>query len=84
MGIDRRKKIVFKKVMDRYEKVQKPKIDNPIKENEIRITTQGRLRNYITYATNLLLQVPRLSFFHSTNLRIFVKVLHHMISSLHV
>ncbi|XP_015073022.1 protein FAM98B-like isoform X2 [Solanum pennellii] len=42
--------------MDRYEKVQKPKIDNPIKENEIRITTQGRLRNYITYATNLLLQ----------------------------
>ncbi|KAK6792309.1 hypothetical protein RDI58_011390 [Solanum bulbocastanum] len=42
--------------MDRYEKVQKPRIDNPIKENEIRITTQGRLRNYITYATNLLLQ----------------------------
>ncbi|XP_055833158.1 uncharacterized protein LOC129902128 [Solanum dulcamara] len=42
--------------MDRYEKVQKPRIDNPIKENEIKITTQGRLRNYITYATNLLLQ----------------------------
>ncbi|XP_047266838.1 glycine-rich cell wall structural protein 2-like isoform X3 [Capsicum annuum] len=42
--------------MDRYEKVQKPRNESPIKENEIRITTQGRLRNYITYATNLLLQ----------------------------
>ncbi|XP_060193123.1 glycine-rich cell wall structural protein-like isoform X2 [Lycium barbarum] len=40
--------------MDRYQKVQKPRAENPIKENEIRITTQGRLRNYITYATNLL------------------------------
>ncbi|KAE9446603.1 hypothetical protein C3L33_21495, partial [Rhododendron williamsianum] len=26
----------------------------PINENEIRITTQGRMRNYITYATTLL------------------------------
>ncbi|XP_070057959.1 uncharacterized protein LOC107805575 [Nicotiana tabacum] len=40
--------------MDRYQKVQKPRVETPIKEYEIRITTQGRLRNYITYATTLL------------------------------
>ncbi|OIW20366.1 hypothetical protein TanjilG_09526 [Lupinus angustifolius] len=40
--------------MDRYQRVEKPKLENPIKENEIRVTTQGRMRNYITYATTLL------------------------------
>ncbi|XP_050205953.1 H/ACA ribonucleoprotein complex subunit GAR1-like isoform X2 [Mercurialis annua] len=41
--------------MDRYQRVEKPKSDTtPINENEIRITTQGRMRNYITYATTLL------------------------------
>uniref|UniRef100_A0A0D9XG71 Peptidase A1 domain-containing protein n=1 Tax=Leersia perrieri TaxID=77586 RepID=A0A0D9XG71_9ORYZ len=40
--------------MDRYQRVEKPREEAPIKENEIRITTQGRMRNYITYATTLL------------------------------
>ncbi|XWS41421.1 hypothetical protein CRYUN_Cryun17cG0080600 [Craigia yunnanensis] len=40
--------------MDRYQRVEKPKSETPINENEIRITTQGRMRNYITYATTLL------------------------------
>ncbi|KOM37949.1 hypothetical protein LR48_Vigan03g133100 [Vigna angularis] len=40
--------------MDRYQKVEKPKPESPINENEIRITTQGAIRNYITYATSLL------------------------------
>ncbi|KAG6478821.1 hypothetical protein ZIOFF_062265 [Zingiber officinale] len=40
--------------MDRYQRVEKPKEQTPINENEIRITTQGRMRNYITYSTSLL------------------------------
>ena len=40
--------------MDRYQRVEKPKAETPMNENEIRITTQGRMRNYITYATTLL------------------------------
>ncbi|XP_078442891.1 alba DNA/RNA-binding protein [Wolffia australiana] len=40
--------------MDRYQRVEKPREEAPIKENEIRITTQGRMRNYISYATTLL------------------------------
>ncbi|XP_022773847.1 keratin, type II cytoskeletal 1-like isoform X2 [Durio zibethinus] len=40
--------------MDRYQRVEKPKTETPINENEIRITTQGRMRNYISYATTLL------------------------------
>ncbi|KAE9617859.1 putative DNA/RNA-binding protein Alba [Lupinus albus] len=40
--------------MDRYQKVEKPKPESPINQNEIRITTQGAIRNYITYATLLL------------------------------
>ncbi|KAH1239918.1 Ribonuclease P protein subunit p25-like protein [Glycine max] len=40
--------------MDRYQKVEKPKPESPINENEIRITTQGAIRNYITYASSLL------------------------------
>ncbi|XP_062099378.1 uncharacterized protein LOC133805262 isoform X2 [Humulus lupulus] len=40
--------------MDRYQRVEKPKTETPIDENEIRITSQGRMRNYITYAMTLL------------------------------
>lgn len=48
--------------MDRYKKVEKPKVEVPIDENEIRITSQGRMRSYITYAMSLL-QVLNLIFF---------------------
>ncbi|KAI3696052.1 hypothetical protein L1987_79061 [Smallanthus sonchifolius] len=40
--------------MDRYQKVEKPRAEQPIDENEIRITSQGRMRSYITYAMTLL------------------------------
>ncbi|PKI76790.1 hypothetical protein CRG98_002776 [Punica granatum] len=40
--------------MDRYQRVEKPKPESPINENEIRITTQGLIRNYVSYATTLL------------------------------
>ncbi|TXG53896.1 hypothetical protein EZV62_019152 [Acer yangbiense] len=40
--------------MDRYQKVEKPKSETVISENELRITAQGRLRNYISYAISLL------------------------------
>jgi hypothetical protein len=40
--------------MDRYQRVEKPRVEEPIKENEIRITTQGKLRNYITYSLTML------------------------------
>ncbi|XVE78059.1 hypothetical protein DITRI_Ditri13aG0113800 [Diplodiscus trichospermus] len=40
--------------MDRYQKVEKPKPESPINENEIRITSQGPIRNYINYAIALL------------------------------
>ncbi|KAH9322696.1 hypothetical protein KI387_017335, partial [Taxus chinensis] len=40
--------------MDRYQRVEKPRPEVPIMDNEIRITTQGMPRNYITYATTLL------------------------------
>ncbi|CAL9089068.1 unnamed protein product [Musa acuminata var. zebrina] len=40
--------------MDRYQRVDKPREETPINENEIRITSQGRMRNYITYATSML------------------------------
>jgi len=40
--------------MDKYRRVEKPKPqEEPINENEIRITTQGKMRNYISYASNL-------------------------------
>ncbi|KAI9112172.1 hypothetical protein K1719_016695 [Acacia pycnantha] len=38
----------------RYQKVVKPRAETPIDENEIRITSQGRMRNYITYAMSLI------------------------------
>lgn len=40
--------------MDRYQRVEKPRPEEPINENEIRITAQGLIRNYISYATTLL------------------------------
>ncbi|KAM3356889.1 protein FAM98B [Capsicum galapagoense] len=40
--------------MDRYQKVEKPRAEEAIKENEIRVTAQGLIRNYISYATTLL------------------------------
>jgi hypothetical protein len=40
--------------MDRYQRVEKPRPEVAINENEIRITTQGLIRNYISYATSLL------------------------------
>lgn len=51
--------------MDRYQKVEKPKPESPINENEIRITTQGAIRNYITYATSLLQVLPHIRFSQS-------------------
>ncbi|KAL4581434.1 hypothetical protein LXL04_017649 [Taraxacum kok-saghyz] len=42
--------------MDRYQRVEKPRTDAPINENEISITTQGRMWNYITYAITLVQQ----------------------------
>ncbi|KAL6533243.1 hypothetical protein OROMI_027355 [Orobanche minor] len=40
--------------MDRYQKVERPKPESPINENDIRITSQGLVRNYINYALTLL------------------------------
>ncbi|KAF5741253.1 hypothetical protein HS088_TW10G00249 [Tripterygium wilfordii] len=42
--------------MDRYQRVEKPKPESPISENEIRITSQGLIRNYISYATTLIME----------------------------
>ncbi|KAL8137232.1 hypothetical protein V2J09_003233 [Rumex salicifolius] len=39
--------------MDRYQRVAKPKAETPINDNEIRVTTQGIVRNYISYSTTL-------------------------------
>jgi len=40
--------------MEKYQRVAKNKqAEAKISENEIRITTQGKVRNYISYATNL-------------------------------
>ena len=45
--------------MDRYLTVERPRNESTIEENEIRITAQGLIRNYVSYATSLL-QVPGL------------------------
>ncbi|KAA8537482.1 hypothetical protein F0562_027090 [Nyssa sinensis] len=52
----RRRGLFFRggKTMDRYQRVEKPRAETPIDENEIRITSQGRMRSYITYAMSLL------------------------------
>jgi len=40
--------------MDKYRRVEKQKQnDEQINENEIRVTTQGKIRNFISYATAL-------------------------------
>lgn len=41
--------------MDKYRRVEKPKTEKEesIGETEIRVTTQGRMRNYISYAVTL-------------------------------
>ncbi|CAA2990991.1 ribonuclease P subunit p25 [Olea europaea subsp. europaea] len=54
--------------MDRYQKVEKPKVETPIDENEIRITSQGRMRSYITYAMSLLQEMV----FHLLSMRMEV------------
>jgi hypothetical protein len=59
--------------MDRYTRVEKTRDETPIKENEIRIMTQGRMRNYITYAINLL-QVTFDFFFQIKNMWFFLNV----------
>ncbi|URE27279.1 Rpp20 subunit of nuclear RNase MRP and P [Musa troglodytarum] len=51
---ERKRSIRAAEEMDRYQKVEKPREETPINDNEIRITAQGRMRSYITYATNLL------------------------------
>ena len=43
--------------------VEKPKADTSIDENEIQNTSQGRMRNYITYALSLLHVFLFLGFF---------------------
>jgi DNA-binding protein len=40
--------------MDKYRRVEKPRPTTPIGEYEIRITTEGMPRNYLTYAIALL------------------------------
>jgi hypothetical protein len=40
--------------MDRYQRVEKPREESPLGPNEIRITAQGKPRNYVTYALALL------------------------------
>ncbi|GLJ15700.1 hypothetical protein SUGI_0258450 [Cryptomeria japonica] len=40
--------------MDRYQRVEKPKPDTAINQNEIRVTTQGLIWNYISYCIYLL------------------------------
>jgi len=40
--------------MEKYQRVEKDKDVLPIKENEIRITAKGKMKNYITYALKLL------------------------------
>nr|CAB3498298.1 unnamed protein product [Digitaria exilis] len=40
--------------MDRYQRVERPRNESTIEENEIRITAQGLIRNYVSYATSLL------------------------------
>jgi hypothetical protein len=40
--------------MDRYLRVERPRNESTIEENGIRITAQGLIRNYASYATSLL------------------------------
>ena len=58
------KKNLMVEKMERYQRVEKPKTDTLIDENEIRITSQRRMRNYITYAMSLLHLFLSLSVFY--------------------
>jgi len=40
--------------MDKYVRVEKPKRDDPIQPNEIRVTSQGKTKSYVSYALSLL------------------------------
>jgi len=40
--------------MEKYTRVETSKLEESINKNEIRVTTQGKMRRYISYATNLL------------------------------
>jgi hypothetical protein len=40
--------------MDRYLTVERPRNESTIEENGIRITAQGLICNYVSYATSLL------------------------------
>jgi len=52
---ERRRRLAGKRPnMELYQRIEKPKEETRINDNEIRITSQGRMRNYITYATALL------------------------------
>ena len=59
--------------MDRYQRVEKPRPESTINENEIRITAQGVIRNYISYASTLL-QV-----FYMYNIRVFLLPFDHFV-----
>jgi hypothetical protein len=40
--------------MEKYRRAEKPRQnEEPIKENELRVTTQGKMRSSISYATGL-------------------------------
>jgi len=41
---------------EKYRRLQTVRPEEPIKENEIRVTAQGKVRRYISYATSLLQQ----------------------------
>jgi len=40
--------------MEKYTRIDIAKSEEPINKNEIRVTTQGKMRRYISYATSLL------------------------------
>ena len=49
--------------MDKYVRVDRPRVETPILPNEVRITSSGKMRHYISYATSLFEEVsPRFSF----------------------
>lgn len=40
--------------MDQYRRIETPKEQEPIDDHEIRVMHQGKVRRYISYATNIL------------------------------
>ncbi|XP_039041438.1 uncharacterized protein LOC120180099 isoform X2 [Hibiscus syriacus] len=56
--------------MDRYQKVEKPKAETPIDDNEIRITSQGRTQLYHLsrdFASDMATKKPNTSLFVGLN-----------------